>query len=159
MSIQRKGHEEMSLFLTNRLLHEILADVYPIKERTIIISETLHAILSHRSDGKPLTLEAGIVRVADALDMAEGRSRIAFDSGTIDIHSVSAIAIRNVRIEEGVEKPVHLVVEMENSAGIFQVDSLFNEKIKGSGLEQYISLSVENTSSTEKKIVNQYEIK
>ncbi|MCA9392312.1 HD domain-containing protein [candidate division WWE3 bacterium] len=158
MSIQRKGHEEMSLFLANRLLHELLADVYATKERTIIISETLHAIISHRSDGKPLTLEAGIVRVADALDMTEGRSRISFDAGLVDIHLVSHNAIKEIRIEQGETKPIHIVVEMNNSAGIFQIDGLFNEKIKGSGLEKYLSLSATNLGETEKKIIQDYEI-
>ena len=30
----------------------------------------MHAVISHRSSGRPLTVEGGIVRVADALDMA-----------------------------------------------------------------------------------------
>ena len=42
----------------------------------MIQSEVLQAITSHREDRRPLTLEAGVIRVADALDMAEGRSRI-----------------------------------------------------------------------------------
>ena len=44
----------------------------------------------------PLTLEAGIVRVADALDMAKGRSRIPFERGRVSIHSLSAAAIESV---------------------------------------------------------------
>jgi len=69
MTISRKDHETYSLFLANNLLHQII-DFLPVEERTIVISEVLHSIISHRSDGKPLTLEAGIVRVADALDMS-----------------------------------------------------------------------------------------
>jgi metal-dependent HD superfamily phosphatase/phosphodiesterase len=51
-----------------------------------------------------VTLEAGIVRVADALDMAKGRSRVEFEAGRIDIHSLSAAAIDEVRIEAGETK-------------------------------------------------------
>jgi len=47
MSVHRKGHEEFSVVLSDRLLHEILAFL-PTEERTIIISEVLHAIISHR---------------------------------------------------------------------------------------------------------------
>src|SRR5215470_5121431 len=100
MSIHRIGHEEFSLFLVNTLLRELL-DPWNVVERTIVISEVLHAIISHRSDGKPLTVEAGIVRVADALDMAHGRSRIPYEQGKIDIHSVSAMAIDEIEIHEG----------------------------------------------------------
>lgn len=156
MSIQRKNHEEMSLFLANRLLHEILADIYDTRLKTIIISETLHAIIAHRADGKPLTIESGIMRVADALDMAEGRSRIAFEAGSVDIHTVSALAIKSVKITQGTTKPIHITVTIDNSAGIFQIDSLCKEKIKGSGLENYISLSAINTGDNDRKILNDY---
>ena len=57
----------------------------------------LQAITGHRDYGKPLTLEAGIVRVADALDMAKGRSRIPFEHGRVSIHSLSAAAIEDGR--------------------------------------------------------------
>ncbi len=86
----------------------------------------------------PLTLEAGIVKVADALDMEKGRSRIPFEAGKVDIHSISALSIEEVDIEEGEEKPILIKVKMTNPAGIFQVDNLLGAKIKGSGLEEYI---------------------
>ncbi len=103
MSISREGHEEFSLILANSILHRIL-DFLPVEERTIVISETLHAIIAHRSGGTPYTIEAGIVRVADALDMSEGRSRIPYQAGKIDIHSVSAAAIDKVEILDGDEQ-------------------------------------------------------
>src|ERR671933_716811 len=43
-----------------------------------VVPDVLQGIISPRADGEPLTLEAGIFRVADALDMEQGRSRIAF---------------------------------------------------------------------------------
>ena len=87
MSINRDGHEEFSLFIANNLLREILTFL-PIDERVIVISETLHAIISHRAGGSPITVEGGIVRVADALDMSEGRTRIPYEAGQVDIYSV-----------------------------------------------------------------------
>ncbi|MEX2613400.1 MAG: HD domain-containing protein, partial [Gaiellaceae bacterium] len=73
MSVHRRDHEDWSLFLAEPKLRELLADVYDEPDRTVIVSEVLQAITSHRADGEPLTLEAGILRVADALDMAKGR--------------------------------------------------------------------------------------
>ena len=119
MSISRDGHESFSLFLANNILHRIL-DFLDIEERTIVTSEVLHAIISHRSGGRPNTIEAGIVRVADALDMSEGRSRIPYQAGKIDIHSVSAAAIDRVEIAEGTEKPIQINIWMNNMAGIFR---------------------------------------
>src|SRR5262249_55626726 len=75
MSIHRVDHEAYSLFLAADQLEKLLADVYDEPERTVVASEALHAIIGHRSGGRPLTLEAGVVRVADALDMEHGRSR------------------------------------------------------------------------------------
>lgn len=155
MTISRKDHESYSLFLANNLLHQIM-EFLPIEERTIVISETLHAIISHRSDGKPLTLEAGIVRVADALDMSKGRSRIAYESKKLDIYSVSAAAINKVEIEDGKSKPIQLNVEMNNSAGIFQLDELLKRKIIGSGIEQYLDVHAYVNQETETGLVKEY---
>ena len=99
----------------------------------MIAAEAMHAIIAHRRRGDPLTIEAGIVRVADALDMAEGRSRIPFESGRPNIHSLSAAAIEGVRIEPGEEKAVRIEIDMNNSAGVFQVDELLATKLRGSG--------------------------
>lgn len=157
MSISREGHEEFSLFLANNLLHEMI-DFLPIEEKTIVISETLHAIISHRSGGKPYTLEGAIVRVSDALDLSEGRSRIPYEAGDTSIHSISAAAINNVNISEGTEKPIQIAIEMNNSAGVFQVDELLKSKIKGSGLEKYIEVRAFIKAETEKKLVKEFVI-
>lgn len=157
MSINRDGHEEFSLFITNDLLREIL-DFLPIRERTIVISETLHAIINHRSGGRPITLEAGIVRVADALDMTEGRTRIPFEAGKIDIYSLSAFAIDNIKIGESKEKPILIEIFMNNSAGIFQIDELLKPKLKDSGIEQYIEVIAYIEAESEKKLITEFKL-
>ena len=81
-----------------------------------------------------------IVRVADALDMAKGRSRIPFESGRVSIHSLSAAAIEEVRIRSGTDGKVLIEIEMNNSAGLFQVDNLLRSKLRGSGLEDHIEV-------------------
>jgi metal-dependent HD superfamily phosphatase/phosphodiesterase len=155
MSIHREDHERFSLFVAQPLIKELLDGVYDVPAATVLRSEILHSIISHRSGGHPLTLEAGIVRVADALDMAKGRSRIPFEAGELNIHSVSAAAIDNMEIERGENKPVRLRVVMTNSAGIFQVDELLREKLSGSGLEPYIEV-VASIEGAEKKLIENY---
>lgn len=156
MSISREGHEEFSLILANGILHRIL-EFLPVDEKTIVISETLHAIIAHRSGGKPYTIEAGIVRVADALDMSEGRSRIPYQAGKIDIHAVSAAAINRVEILEGEEKPVQITIWMNSIAGIFQVDELLRRKLLGSGIEKYVKVSAYLEEDQEKRLVKEFE--
>jgi metal-dependent HD superfamily phosphatase/phosphodiesterase len=140
MSIHRADHEAFSLFIAQDKLRDILPRVYDERHATLLRAEILHAIISHRSGGKPLTLEAGVVRIADALDMAKGRSRISFSSGSLSIHSVSAAAIEGITLERGAEKAICVTVEMSNSAGLFQLDQLLREKIKGSGLEEHLEV-------------------
>jgi uncharacterized protein len=158
MSIHRSDHEEYSLFIAQMKLREILADEYDVATATILRSEVLHAIIAHRSGGKPLTLEAGIVRVADALDMAKGRSRIPFEEGSVSIHSVSAAAIDQVHIESGELKPIRLRIEMSNSAGVFQLDQLFREKLRGSGLEAYLEVEAEIEGEGEKRLITGFRL-
>jgi metal-dependent HD superfamily phosphatase/phosphodiesterase len=157
MSISREGHEEFSLFLANDILHRIL-DFLPVEERTVVISEVLHAIISHRSGGKPYTIEAGIVRVADALDMSEGRSRIPYQTGNVDIYSVSAAAIDRIEITEGEDKPIQINILMNNSAGLFQVDELLKRKLSGSGIDKYVKVRALIERRREKKLLKEFEI-
>src|SRR5689334_6987414 len=67
MAVHRDGHEDFSLFLAEPKLRALLDGIYDEPNLTVITVEVLQAITSHRDYGKPLTLEAGIVRVADAL--------------------------------------------------------------------------------------------
>ena len=158
MSIHRRGHEDWSLFLSEPKLRELLEGSYDEPDLTVIVSEVLQAITSHRSDGEPLSLEAGILRVADALDMAKGRSRIPFERGRVSMHSLSAAAIDEVRIEDGDQKPVRIEILMNNSSGLFQVDGLLRAKLKGSGLEPYVEVIAHIDTADEKRLVPVYRL-
>lgn len=158
MSINRDGHEEFSLLIANNLMRENLTFL-PIHERTIVTSEVLHAIINHRDDGNPLTIEAGIVMIADALDMSQGRIKLAFEDAEPNIHSISAYAIDSVKIEEGEEKPISIDILMNNSAGLFQIDDLLKSKIKGSGLGEFIQVKALVEGESEKKILTEFTLK
>ncbi len=153
MAIHREDHETYSLFLAAPKLDSLLRDLYDEPERTVIAAEALHAIIAHRRRGQPLTLEAGIVRVADALDMAKGRSRVPFEAGRPNIHSLSAAAIDEVRIDPGREKAVRIEIEMNNSAGIFQIDELLATKLRGSGLEDHVEVIARIEEEHEKRLL------
>ena len=158
MSIHRADHEGFSLFVAQSKLKELLAPLYDVPTAAVVRSEILHAIIAHRADGKPLTMEAGVVRIADALDMAKGRSRIPFSKGSASIHSISAAAIEAVHIEAGDPKPVRLRIEMSNSAGVFQLDQLFREKLAGSGLEPFIEAEAHIEGEGEKRLFQEFRL-
>jgi hypothetical protein len=158
MSIHRHGHEDFSLFLAEPKLRELLAGIYDEPNLTVIVSEVLQAIISHRADGQPLTIEAGLIRVADALDMAKGRSRIPFERGRVSMHSLSAAAIEDVTISDGEEHPVRIEILMNNSSGLFQVDGLLKAKLRGSGLEPYVEVVAHIDTETEQRLVQVYKL-
>ena len=159
MSIHREDHERYSLFLTADRLGSLLEGVYEEPEQTVIVSEAMHAIIGHRSKGgEPFTVEAGIVRVADALDMARGRSRMEFEAGRLDIHSISAYAIEDVKISPGEDRAVRVEIAMSNSAGIYQVDELLANKLRGSGLEEHIEVIARIDAEHEKRLLTVFRI-
>jgi metal-dependent HD superfamily phosphatase/phosphodiesterase len=153
MSVHRTDHEAYSLFLAAAKLPQLLAGAYEDPERSVVVAEALHAIIGHRRRGDPLTIEAGIVRVADALDMERGRSRVPFEEGRPNIHSLSAAAIDDVKIEPGTDRAVAIEIEMNNSSGIFQVDELLATKLRGSGLEEHVEVVARIDAEHEKRLV------
>jgi metal-dependent HD superfamily phosphatase/phosphodiesterase len=158
MAVHRDGHEDFSVLLADSKARALLDGLYDEPELTVVVSEALQGITSHREYGRPLTLEAGILRVADALDMAKGRSRIPFEHGRVTIHSLSAAAIEEVAISDGEERPILIEIQMNNSSGIYQVDGLLKAKLRGSGLEAYVEVIAHIDTEAEKRLVTLYRL-
>jgi uncharacterized protein len=158
MSIHRTDHEAFSLFLVADRLPGLLDGIYDEPELTVVLSEALHAVIGHRRRGDPITIEAGIVRVADALDMASGRSRVPFETRRPNIHSLSATAIDAVTIEPGEDRAVQIEIAMNNSAGLFQVDELLATKLRGSGIEEHLEVVARIDAEHEKRLVEVFRI-
>src|SRR3954452_15562409 len=158
MSIHRTDHEAYSLFLAADRLPSLLEGIYDEPELTVVVSETLHTVIGHRRRGDPITIEAGVVRVADALDLAKGRSRVPFETRRPNIHSLSAAAIDEVVIEPGSDRAVQIEIAMNNSAGIFQVDELLATKLRGSGLEEHVEVVARIEAEHEKRLVPVFRI-
>jgi metal-dependent HD superfamily phosphatase/phosphodiesterase len=158
MAVHRDGHEDFSLLLAEPQIRTLLEGVYGEPDLTVVTAEVLHTITSHREYGKPLTLEAGIVRVADALDMAKGRSRIPFEHGRVSIHSLSAAAIEDVIITDGETRPIGIEILMNNSSGIYQVDELLRAKLHGSRLEPYVDVIAHIEGEQEKLLLPSYRL-
>jgi metal-dependent HD superfamily phosphatase/phosphodiesterase len=158
MTVIRESHEIYGALLASQIIRKYLNDIYTEEECTIILSEVLHIIVSHEEPHRPLTIEAGIVHIADALDMEKGRARIPFKVGKIDIHSISALSIEKVSIQEGKEKPITIKITMSSSAGVFQIDQLLKPRIINSGIQEYIHVVAKITGELERKIIDKFEI-
>lgn len=158
MSIHRHEHETYSLILGAPKARELLTGIYEEPSLTTVVSETLHAVIAHRSDETTYTLEASAVKVGDALDMTQGRSRIPFDQGEINIHSLSAAAVERVIIHRGERKPVQIDVVLNNSVGLFQLDELLRPKIVSSGISSYVEVQARIEGEQEKRLLPVYNL-
>ncbi len=145
--VHRDDHPYYSIPLAADVLDDLLPEFYGVGDRVRVKAEVLHAILCHHTPERPLTLEAGVVRVADGLDMERGRSRIPYEKGGRGINTVSSQAIERVALRNGDETPVQAVIHMNNAAGVYQVDSLLKAKIDGSLLEDHVRTVAVNTHS------------
>jgi metal-dependent HD superfamily phosphatase/phosphodiesterase len=143
--VHRDGHAYYSIPLAADILDRLLPQWYDTSEAVRVKAETLHAILCHHTEEDPLTREAGVIRVADALDMERGRSRIPYEKGGRGINTLSSQAIRDVTLEEGDDVPVLVEIEMVNAAGVYQVDNLLKAKLRDSTLEEYVRIVAVNT--------------
>jgi uncharacterized protein len=158
MVVIRNDHEKYGVILAREFIERCCAPVYSEEERAILCSEVLHAIVAHERPNKPLTVEAGIVGIADALDMEAGRARIPFQAGKVDIHAVSALSIEKVEVVEGGTKPITIKIRMSDSAGVFQIDELLKPRIEISGLKDYFHVVAEITGERETRIIEKFEI-
>ena len=159
ISVHRHDHEKYSLIIGYTKARQLLAGIYEEPQITIMVSEILHAIIAHDEDQTCLTIEAGALKVADTTDMTAGRSRIPFQSGQVNIHSISAMAIKDVKIEKGVDHPVRISVALANSAGIFQLDNLLKKKLRNSTIVPYVEVIAQMAEGTsEKKLFEDYKL-
>ena len=156
--VHRDDHTYYSIPLASDILDRILGEFYDVEEAVRVKSEVLHAILCHHTDEDPLTTEAGVIRVADGLDMERGRSRIPYEQGGRGINTISSQAIDRVSLVEGDGKPVLVEIRMRNAAGVYQVDGLLKEKLHKSGLEDDIRIVAVNTGADEDQLVERIEL-
>ena len=156
--VHRDQHAYYSIPLASDILDRILPEFYGVRERVRMKGEILHAILCHHTAETPLTTEAGVIRVADALDMERGRSRIPYEQGGRGINTLSSQAISHVSLHPGENRPVMVEIAMTNAAGVYQVDNLLKAKLRGSGLEDEIRIVAVNTNENREQLVERIEL-
>ncbi|MCS7145161.1 MAG: HD domain-containing protein [Nitrososphaerota archaeon] len=139
--IHREMHHLTGVYLASGILSRILPKHYPdLRTQMRMRQEILHSILAHDDSVQALSLESGVIKLADGTDMAEGRARYPYTYGKSDIHAFSALAIKSVELKEGDEVPLVVEVDMVNEAGVFQVEEVYGKKIETSGLERFVTV-------------------
>ncbi len=150
--VHRTDHSYYSIPLAADILDRLLFDFYDTETAVNVKSEVLHAILCHHTEETPLTMEAGVIRVADGLDMERGRSRVPYEKGGRGINTISSQAIESIRILAGDSVPVLIEIEMNNAAGVYQVDTLLKAKLTDSLLEDAVRIVAINTKETDRLV-------
>ncbi len=156
--VHRDEHAYYSLPLAADILDRLLDEFYELPDAIRIKGEVLHAILCHHSSETPLTTEAGVIRVADALDMERGRSRVPYEDGGRGINTISSRAIDTVSLRPGKERSVLVEIKMTNAAGVYQVDNLLKRKLNNSRLEDHIRIVAVNAREDEDRLVERIEL-
>ncbi|HNU73565.1 MAG TPA: HD domain-containing protein [Deltaproteobacteria bacterium] len=158
IAVHRHDHERYSVLLAYPKARQLLSGIYEEPALTVLAAETMHAVVAHNAKETCLTVEAGVLKVADALDMSQGRSRIPFEAGAVNIHSISAQAVEKVDIEQGDERPVRIVITLGNSAAIYQVDELLRHKLQNSSIANYVEVVARIEGEMERRIVESYKL-
>ena len=141
-AVHRINHEMIGAILAKDLIDRILTTVIPDigKRKYMLRQEVMHAIYATEMSTNALTVEAGVVKIADGTDMAEGRARIPYKLGKLDMHAVSALSIKKVAIGSDDSTPIRIEIFMEDFAGLFQVEAVLRPKILSSGLQKYVEV-------------------
>jgi len=140
-AVHREEHEVFSVIYAKSILERLLPALYPdVKKRTAVIEQVLHPVYAHDVGQDALTIESAIVVIADGCDITKGRGRLSYDLGKHDIHSISALSIESVDIRKGKTKLIEIIVNMSNSAGIYQVQETLGNKVARSPLKDHVEI-------------------
>lgn len=146
MSVGRENHETLGVVLAASIIERTLNKVYAgdIEKKAIVYSLIVEGIAGHMATKDIHSLEAGLVSIGDGCDMEKGRARIIFLLSHMpkvgDIHKYSANSIEKVEIIKGEEKPIRIIVEMDESVGFFQIEEVLFPKILYNPAKPYIEL-------------------
>jgi hypothetical protein len=133
LSIHADRHAQYGLALAQAKLADLLHDVYEIRERTVLQSEILHAISSHHQDVPALTLEAGVLEVADVLDMSKGR--------VASVAEGDLPRVESVHILRGTRRPVRVEIRVARANGLPSVEHRLQERLARAGLAESIEFT------------------
>ena len=91
--------------------------------------------------------------------MARGRSRVPFEAGRHNIHSLSAYAIDEVKILRRARSArCGWRSRCRTAPGIYQVDELLAEKLRGSGLEEHFEVVARIEAEHEERLIEVFRI-
>src|SRR5437016_3710482 len=144
MCISRESHDILGVIVGRHIIFRLLDEIYEkdIQKISFLESIVMEEILCHLGGYKATSVEAKVVATSDGTDMTKGRARIPYKIAHPDIHQFSALAVEKVSILPGKKKPVIIFIEMNDTAGIFQVEHQLLQKINDVGAQEFVEILV-----------------
>ncbi|HDS09896.1 MAG TPA: HD domain-containing protein [Firmicutes bacterium] len=155
MTMGRHHHERNSIIISEKYIEEILRKFYKDSHYALILKTLVfECIIGHMGMFDVSSIEAGVLLVSDGCDMTKGRARIPYSMQTRptvgDIHKYSAMSINQVHIQPGDEKyPIKITVDMDDKAGIFQIEQVLYPKVIKSSIKKNIQIIARLKNGTE----------
>lgn len=138
LALHSQRSAELGLSVALPKLQQILQPVYGPRERTILLAEIAHAIGAHHGVGPALTLEAGVLSLADALDMAKGRMRRPALEETAP-PAVDA-AVEEISLRRGAPRPVRVEVRLNQAIGAAYAHTVLRRRLANSPLAASVEI-------------------
>ncbi len=134
--VGRAIHGEQAALFSPLLAHlkarELLTGLFPVRKRTLLVAETMHAIVTQQGQLTCLTLEAGVLTLAEALDLAAGRVRWP---------ETLAPAVSEVIIRKGHQRPVCVELHLTSDTDPFPVDTWLTPALNQSALMDFVEIT------------------
>ncbi|MCX8196479.1 MAG: HD domain-containing protein [Acidilobaceae archaeon] len=143
-SVHRSSHEFAGVQVSYYILSRLLPLMLPNEDQRLLYrirGEVMNVIYSTAPEVQAITVEASIVKVADGTDMAEGRARIPYAKGKMDMHALSAMSIKRVELEAGATRPVRIKVYMNSYAGHFQLEHVLLPKLRSTLIRDQVEIA------------------
>lgn len=139
-SIARERHWEWGISVAQPLLERLLARAYPAERRQKMILNILEVVYTHDQSVEAYSLEGSIVKIADGMDCEAGRSRLpAKFLNPQSRHHHSSEAIDFVHLGPvAAGQPLRIWAELNDKAGIFQLEEVLAKKIETSVLKKSV---------------------
>lgn len=132
LSVHPDDRGALGLVLAHARATSLLDGLYPVRERTALVGEALHAISAHHHERRALTLEAGVLEIADVLDLSKGRlAGLEAAEGAVDA----------ITITRGVERPVRIDLRLSHRAALPAVTTRLTARLDTSALVTALEFS------------------
>ncbi len=128
------------LVLADRKVRELLDGLYGARERAFLLAEALHAIVALETNVDCLTLEAGVLKLADALDLTKGRARLSPEASRRLGVTNAAPVVEEVTIQRAKAPPVRVVLRFSRGEGLRAVEALLQSKLERLALGGLVEL-------------------